>query len=181
MTPIWYIIHQIGDHVANAAFDKEHFATNEKFLRHLVQKLWLKQWFSCLWRPWPLTFCNMSSILKVAVALVVDILCIVWRNSTKGNQIYSVFTIVAVVHTDTHTHGHTMVVQYPPYSGRRGEVIRIFSKSYPSSFKYMWIWSGFLFSKLDIFNDKKTLLTKSVAIRLKLENFMSQAEILWIK
>ena len=26
----------------NAAFYKEHFATNQKSLRHLIQKLWLK-------------------------------------------------------------------------------------------------------------------------------------------
>ena len=35
------------DHILNATFDKEHFATNDKFLGQLVLKLWLKQWFSC--------------------------------------------------------------------------------------------------------------------------------------
>ena len=36
------VVRQNGDHVPNAAFYKEHFATNQKSLRHLIQKLWLK-------------------------------------------------------------------------------------------------------------------------------------------
>ena len=31
-------VRQIGDHVPNAAFYKEHVATNQKYLRHLIQK-----------------------------------------------------------------------------------------------------------------------------------------------
>ena len=34
-----YVVRQIGDHIPNAAFYKEHFATDQKSLRHLVQKL----------------------------------------------------------------------------------------------------------------------------------------------
>ena len=31
-----------GFGLSEAAFDREHFSTNQKSLRHLIQKLWLK-------------------------------------------------------------------------------------------------------------------------------------------
>ena len=43
---------------ADTYLDQEHLETKQKFLRLpvLVQKLWLKQWFSWFWWPWPLFY-----------------------------------------------------------------------------------------------------------------------------
>ena len=43
-----YVLHHsILEYTSDRYFDQEHFEINQKFLRLPVQKLWLKQWFSC--------------------------------------------------------------------------------------------------------------------------------------
>ena len=90
-----YFVHQGGSDTSDKVFRSETFWNNQKSLRILVQKLWVKQWFSWFCWPWPLTYV---------------LFCLSHALGTKYWNLHAKFhrngaSILMDIYTQTHTEG----------------------------------------------------------------------------